>query len=321
VHVARRQLQRRELLRHTAWLLAFACHLSPGGARADSVPHAADSSAGDSKLECISAATAGQTARADGKLLQAREELLTCARDVCPGIVKSHCARWLDELGERIPSIVVRAQDSAGGDVFDARLSIDGRPGRLDGHPVELDPGDHVVAVETASGVHVQGKVLLAEGEKARVIVLQVPVASEQSTVRTVTTPNVVPQRVPRIVAVEPAARVRQSGIPLGAWVLGAVGVAAGGAGIYFGVQTQSLVDSLRRPPPAGCEPSCTSSQTQPARTEAVLMTVSIGVAGAALGGAVLWALLAQGPAAPAATSLGVQPVAGGAVATVTGRY
>jgi hypothetical protein len=236
--------------------------------------------------------------------------------------VKSHCARWLDELSERIPSIVVRAQDSAGGDVFDARLSIDGRSARLDGHPVELDPGDHVVALDTPSGVHVQGKVLLAEGEKARVIVLQVPVAPAQSAVRTITTPSVVPTAptVPHPTTAEPTARGQRAGIPLGAWVLGAVGVAAGGAGVYFGLHTQSLVDALRRPPPEGCEPFCSSSQTAPARTEAALMAVSLGVAGAALGGAVLWALLSQNASTPA-SSFGVQPVAGGALATVTGTY
>ena len=90
---------------------------------------------------------------------------------------------------------------------------------------------------------------------------------------------------------------------------------------VYFGVHTQSLVDSLRRPPPAGCEPVCSSSQTEPARTDAVLMVVSIGVAGAALGGAVLWALVSENAAPPAASSFGVQPVAGGAIATIAGRY
>jgi hypothetical protein len=303
-------LSRRTRLRPFLWLLALAC---PGRL----------AQAQDSKLECIAAATAGQTARADGKLLEARDQLLACARDVCPGVVKSHCARWLDELSERIPSIVVRAQDSAGGDVFDAHLSIDGRIARLDGHPVELDPGDHVVAVDTASGVHVQGKVLLAEGEKARVIVLEVPVAPSQSAVRTIATPTVVqpPPSTPPSPTAGPAASGRRGGIPLGAWLLGAVGVAAGGAGVYFGVHTQSLVDSMRRPPPAGCEPFCSSSQTEPARTDAALMAVSIGVAGAALGGAVLWALLSQNAAPSGASSLGVQPVAGGAVATFAGSY
>jgi hypothetical protein len=310
VHVARSQLQRRTRLRYLVWLLAFGCQGRI--ARAD-----------DSKLECIAAATAGQTARADGKLLEARDQLLACARDECPGVVRSHCARWLDELSSRIPSVVVRAQDSAGGDVFDAHLSIDGRAARLDGHPVELDPGDHVVALDTASGVHVQGKVLLAEGEKARVIVLEVPVAPSQSAVRTIATPTVVqpPPSTPRPSTSAPVASTGRGGIPLGAWVLGAAGVAAGAAGVYFGVHTQSLVDSMRRPPPAGCEPFCTSAQTEPARTDAALMGVSIGVAGAALGGAVLWALLSHSAAPSSASSLGVQPVTGGAVATLAGSY
>jgi hypothetical protein len=50
-------------------------------------------------------------------------------------------------------------------------------------------------------------------------------------------------------------------------------------------------------------------------------MVVSIGVGGAALGGALLWALVSQNAAPPAASSFGVQPVAGGAVATIAGSY
>jgi hypothetical protein len=113
----------------------------------------------------------------------------------------------------------------------------------------------------------------------------------------------------------------QRAGIPVGVWVLGAAGLAAGGAAVYFGVHTQSLVDAMRRPPPAGCEPFCSSSQTQPARTDAVLMAVSIGVSGAALGGAVIWGILSQSTASSPAGSLGVQPVAGGAVMTLGGRY
>src|SRR5258708_17774735 len=80
----------------------------------------------DVKHECIAASTEGQTLRKDEKLLEARDQILVCARDVCPGIVKSHCARWLTEIEEQIPSIVVRAQNAAGADLTDARLTIDG---------------------------------------------------------------------------------------------------------------------------------------------------------------------------------------------------
>jgi hypothetical protein len=294
-----------------AWLLAIASY--SGIARAD-----------DTKLQCIAAATDGQTLRGDGKLLEARERIRMCARDVCPGIVKSHCARWLGELDERIPSIVVRAQDEAGGDVLDAHLAIDGNAAKLDGHPVELDPGDHVVAVDTGSGVHAEGRVLLVEGEKSRVLVLQVPVPSGHETVRTVA-PGVSPLPVAPAPADRIAAPPRRGSftVPVGSWVLGGVAVAAAGGAVFFGTQAQSEIDSLKRPPPQGCAPFCTASQTAPGRTDALLMYVSLGIGGAALGGSVLWALLANsGPAATrGGVSVGAQPIAGGGLATLAGSY
>jgi hypothetical protein len=287
--------------------------------------HPRIASADDTKLECISAATEGQTLRADGKLLEAREQIRMCARDVCPAIVKSHCARWLGELDERIPSVVVRAQDSGGGDLLDARIAIDRNAAKLDGHPVELDPGDHLVALDTASGVHIEGRVLLVEGEKARVLVLQVPVAPAQETVRTIAS-----GAAPLPVAAAPfehaaASPSRESfRVPIGAWVLGAVAVASAGSAVYFGVQAQSVVDSLKRPPSeGGCSPFCTAAQTGPGRTDAAWMYASIGVGGAALGGSVLWALLANaGPATRRASfALRASPIAGGALATLATSY
>src|ERR1700729_2803743 len=122
-----------------AALVAFAL-LSPS-ARAEDTVHV-----------CIAASTAGQTLRKQGKLLAARDQMIACARDACPAIVRSHCARWLSEVDAAIPSVVVRAEDAAAGAAIDARLSIDGRPGKLDGQPVRLDPGEHTLSIENDHG-------------------------------------------------------------------------------------------------------------------------------------------------------------------------
>src|ERR1700678_4573205 len=94
--------------------------------------------ADDTVRVCIAASTDGQTLRKQGRLLAAREEMIACARDACPPIVRSHCARWLSEVDAATPSVVVRAEDPAGADVMGARLFIDGRPGKLDGQAVRL---------------------------------------------------------------------------------------------------------------------------------------------------------------------------------------
>ena len=46
----------------------------------------------DTKRVCIAASTLGQTLRDEGKLVDAREQLLRCSREDCPGVVKAYCA-------------------------------------------------------------------------------------------------------------------------------------------------------------------------------------------------------------------------------------
>src|ERR1700753_253840 len=77
---------------------------------------------------CVAASTQGQTDRDEGRLLAAREQLLMCAREACPSIVRKSCADWLSELSGRIPSVVVRVQEAGQRDVTDARVTLDGRP-------------------------------------------------------------------------------------------------------------------------------------------------------------------------------------------------
>src|SRR5215510_3782007 len=95
--------------------------------------------ADDVKRECVDAATLGQTRRDEGKLLAAREQMVRCSREECT-VVKAFCARWLTEIEQQIPSVVVRVTDSDGSDRTDAKATMDGRSMRLDGKPMSLDP-------------------------------------------------------------------------------------------------------------------------------------------------------------------------------------
>jgi hypothetical protein len=109
----------------------------------------ADGPGGELVRACIASSTNGQTLRNQGKLVAARDEMIACARDACPAIVRSHCARWLTEIDAAIPSVVVRAVDASGADMIGAKLAIDGRAVKLDGQAVRLDPGPHTVAIES----------------------------------------------------------------------------------------------------------------------------------------------------------------------------
>jgi len=278
-----------------AGLVALAL-LAPS-ARADDTVHV-----------CIAASTAGQTFRKDGKLLAARDQMIACARDACPPIVRSHCARWLSEVEAAIPSVVVRAEDTNGADVIDASLSIDGRPGKLDGQPVRLDPGEHLVAVESADGAHKEERVLVAAGEASRVVTLRLPAPASA------TTPSAPP--VPSESA-PPAAGTTY--VPAGAWVLGGAGILALGAATFFGVSANSDLNGLN----ATCSPHCAEAATDPGRTDATLFYVFVGVGGAAVATALVWGLAfpSHATAAVSAPRVELRPVAGGALMSLQLSY
>src|SRR5262249_9805757 len=76
--------------------------------------------------ECFAAADAAQALRDQGKYTQARDHFAACSAPVCPAIVRRDCSRWLDELMQAWPTIVVSAEDLSGVDVADVHLFVDG---------------------------------------------------------------------------------------------------------------------------------------------------------------------------------------------------
>jgi hypothetical protein len=248
--------------------------------------------ADDTFRACIDASTEGQTLRQQGHLLDARDRMIACARDACPGVVRSHCARWLGELDNRIPSVVVRARNAAGADLLDARISIDGKPGRLDGRAVPLDPGEHVVVAESG-GKRKEEHVILVEGEASRLVLLRLGTAGR-----------------PGETLASSSSSSRATRVPWGAWVVGGAGLAALGAATYFGVAANAQLHDLD----TSCSPHCSDAQTRPGRTDALVFDVLLAGGGAAVGAALVWAL-----AFPSGVE--IQPMARGGVASLTLRY
>ena len=118
---------------------------------------------------CFTSFSDAQRLRREGKLLDTRRALLSCASDRCPAAIVQKCIGWLGEVARELPSVVVWAQDRSGHDTVDVRVWIDGRAiaDRLDGRPVELDPGTHEVVLEH-QGEKKTLTVLLTTGEQNR---------------------------------------------------------------------------------------------------------------------------------------------------------
>jgi hypothetical protein len=256
----------------------------------------------DTVRVCIAASTDAQTLRKQGKLLDAREQLIACARDACPPIVRSHCARWLSEVEAAIPSIVVRAEDASGADSIGARVSIDGHPGKLDGQPVRLDPGQHAVAIESDGGARKEERLLLVEGETSRRVTLRF---APSTGARSTTTPS--------------SPKDTAHHVPLGAWVLGGAGILALGGATYFAVAANNDLNGLN----ATCSPHCSDAATQPGRTDALLFDVFLGAGAVAVAGALVWGLAFPSHAAPGGSTARIEllPLAGGALTSLRFSY
>ncbi len=258
----------------------------------------------DVKRECVAASTDGQTSRDAGSLSKARDQFLVCSRDACPAVVRSSCSRWLAEVEQQIPSVVIRAADAANSDLTDGTATIDGTQFPLDGKPIPLDPGKHLVVVDAENGVHLEKKLLLGAGEKSRLIELRVEA------------PKPEPANKP---SEAPAGAAPSSGIPTGAWVLGGVTVAALGSFGIFAFSAKHQLNQLN----ATCSPHCAPSDSDAGRRDALLADISLGVGVAAFAGALTWALLPGSKSAESApkSALLIAPSPHGGYALLSTRF
>ena len=228
------------------------------------VPLPAAPSAMDKKA-CLAVNDKGQDLRAAGKLLAAREQFLSCARDPCPGVVKSDCAKWVGELDADIPTIVVRVT-RGGSDVADSRVLVDGEPREFVGKAVALDPGQHTIAVTAEGSKAVEQKVVLATGERNRIVTIDLALATTTTT-STATTAGT-------------STNDRSRSTPTWAWLAGGVGVLSLGGFTYFAVTGVREVARLDRE----CAPFCRDADVDSARHRLLYADISLGVSIVALG-------------------------------------
>lgn len=223
---------------------------------------------------CLDAYDGSQRLRRQGKLLEAREQLLQCAQEQCPEAVAKECTRWLREVTESLPTVVFGVRDARGQDVGDARVTSQGKvlAPRMDGRAVALDPGQHSVRFELPDGRAIDKTIVVREGEKNRLIELSLPAPAEPKKPAPAPKPTPPPDQPP----------AAEAGIPTLAIVLGAVGVVALGSFAYFAIDAKSDVDEMED----DCAPGCPQGQVDTAERKALIADISLGVGIAALAGA-----------------------------------
>jgi hypothetical protein len=277
---------------------------------------------GYDKQACVRASDDAQTLRIDGKLRAAREQFLVCADASCPTIVRSACTQWLTEVEASLPTIVPAARDPNGNDLPNVRLFLDGQPlaDHLDGRPLAVDPGTHVLRFVAADATVVEQSVVIREGEKGRPITVGFAR-------RALPEPRAVESRsVASSKALGPAASATTvgsgggaappaaGGPPTAAYLLAGASALAFASLAYFGVKFVVDLNHLK----GTCGSSCPSDQTNPVHTEELVADVSLGV-GVVAGALAAWLLLSSRPEPRTSLGVGVrfQPVAGGVVAGI----
>jgi len=252
---------------------------------------------------CVAAAEGAQRQRAANKLLQARASLAICSREVCPAVVRNDCNRWRLEVEGAVPTILLRARDSKGQELTDVKVWLDGTPitDKLDGIPIEVDPGQHQLAAEHQGSKKFQKEFTIGPNERNR-------------TVSLVFEDFEPPQPENRPLPPLPPARVSPA-----AWVFASVGVAAAGAGTYFLVSAIRDKNTLENT----CKPNCTDADVAAGRRKADIATVAYGAALVSAGVATYFFLTPTRPKATTQPSreVLVTPLHGGAFATWTERF
>lgn len=257
----------------------------------------------DDKMICVRAADAAQEQRTAGKLREARASLHTCAREVCPALVRSDCTQWLAEVEASMPTIVIRAQNTRGEDLTDVQIDLDGRrtTDKLDGLPVEVDPGSHVV-VWRRGGKSARQDIVVHTAEKNRTVMLRVD--SNDA--------------LPSTGASEAPDSEHHFRPNAAAWIFAGVALVGATSFGYFGLRGRSEVSDMR----SECAGHCAASRVDAAYEKLLAADVSLGVGLVSAGIATyfFWRAATPPPAAPV-REVTVAPFASGVAAVWIERF
>ena len=220
----------------------------------------------DDREQCASAADQAQQLRDEGKYRRAREQLLVCARDVCPAPIKRDCLDWLTQVENTAPTVVFGAKDGTK-DLSDVKVYVDGAAvtDRLDGKPVQMDLGKHTVKFEY-QGQTKEEDVIIGAGQKNRNVTVTFGAAAGAGPAGGPTPP--------------PGGETSKEGSIVPAVVVGSIGVLALGSFAIFGLGGKSDVSNLE----STCKPHCAESDVDKARTKLIIADISLGVGIVALG-------------------------------------
>ncbi len=223
----------------------------------------------DDREQCATAADQAQQLRDEGKYRRARDQLLVCARDVCPTPIKRDCLEWLTQVETTAPTVVFGAKDGSK-DLSEVKVYVDGAAvtERLDGKPVQMDLGKHTVKFEY-QGQTREEEVIIGAGLKNRNVTVTFGAPAPAGTAAGLSPTTV-----------SPPEEKGKAGSIVPALIVGGIGVVALGSFAVFGLGGKSDVDNLEKT----CKGSCAQSDVDAASSKLLIADISLGVGVVALG-------------------------------------
>jgi len=221
---------------------------------------------------CVQAYEETQTSMRRGRLLSARDTLVTCLDQACAPVLRSDCADWLKQIEARMPSVVVECI-ADGTPVRDVRLFVDGeaRESGIDGRALDLDPGNHVFRIEAANSPPVAVEQVIREGKKLQLVRIELPSRQPKKALVPIAA---VPER--------PASSGEpRRPVPWTVYATAGVGIAAAAGFTFFAISGASSKSDLEP-----CKPECSSSEISDVRTRFIAADVLLGVSVLAFGAA-----------------------------------
>ena len=260
-----------------------------------------------SKDQCVDWHKQSQLAQSEMKLVEARELARRCAAPTCPGLVVNDCDRWINDLDQRLPSVVFEVRVDGEPDTS-ATVTTDGK--RVEewtrGEALRLDPGEHQFRVELGDYQPIVRKVLLSEGMRFRVITIDFKSSSLKQAASVET---VVPK--PPSEPASGARRFHPAFFPL---------LGGGAAGIVsfgiFSLVGKSKQHSLEQ----SCKPNCAESDLKSMKTSYLIGDISLGLGLASLAAAGVFYFRADKQNTPS-TTIGFVRLPGGGAAAATYRF
>ena len=271
------------------------------------------SSARAEREACLAAHEEGQVSRLRGRFAEAREQLTSCMQTACPKLLREDCRALLADLDASRAAVVFQIAGARGNDLSEIRVVANGEPIASEGgQTVALDPGTYQLRFEAPDHRPLEQTLVLREGEKSRVVRVQLEAGSATETRQMAVTSD------PGLLRRQPssgASERRPRPLRVASYVLGGSALAVLGAGIALGTKGKAERDRLSDA--CGDTRPCDRDDTRKGRNLYVAADVAFGVSGALAAAAVTTFLIDylrdKTDAQPARAAVDAQLQCGGA--------